>query len=163
NSRRLRPRHIPRRAGLLRHVPQSLAIRLPLFARGARGHRRVRQHEPVGFGQTAVSLGPERLPRLGLAFLLDLFTCAPCDLHVRHYSITSGSGNASCGVGFGPWNFSNVTSSFPFTRRAATMGQMSSVVSRTDTSSSPSGRPLKSNRSVTPSSVASITPGAGKA
>src|SRR5690606_8333061 len=30
--RRLWPRHVTRRSGLLRHIPKGLAIRLPLFA-----------------------------------------------------------------------------------------------------------------------------------
>src|SRR5690606_38964291 len=149
-----RPRHIPRRAGLLRHVAQGLPVGGPLLACRARRTWSVGKHDPVRVGQPTIALGAKRGPRLGLAFLLDLLFGAPCDLHVRHYSITSGSGNASCGVGFGPWNLSSVTSSCPFTRRAASTGQMSSVVSRADTSSSPSGRPEKSKVSVLPSRVA---------
>src|SRR5690606_8655568 len=156
----LRPRHIPRRAGLLRHVPKCLAIRLPLFPCGAHRNWSVREHDPVGLRQAADALRANRCPRLGLSFLLDLLFGAPCPCDVGHHSITSGSGNRSDSGAFGPWNLSNVTSSCPFTRRAASTGLMSSVVSRADTSSSPSGRPLKSNRSVTPSSVASITSGA---
>src|SRR5690606_24798489 len=109
----LRPRHIPRRAGLLWHVSECLSVRLPLLAGRPLWARRVGEHEPVGFGQAAVALRAKRSPRLGLAFLLDLFTCAPCDLHVRHYSITSGSGNLSESGASGPWNRNNVTSSCP--------------------------------------------------
>src|SRR5690606_8555762 len=124
----------------LRQVPEGLPVGFPLFVCRARGHRRVRSHEPIRLCQTAVSLRAKRCPRLGLAFLLDLLFGAPRGLNVRHYSITSGSGNLSESGASGPWNRNNVTSSFPFTRRAANTGQMGSVVSRADTSSSPSGK-----------------------
>src|SRR5690606_13839958 len=156
NSRWCRPRHIPRRAGLLRHVAQGLPVGGPLLLGRAGRHRCVGQHDPVGLRKPAISLSAKRGPRLGLAFLLDLFTCAPCGLNVRHHSITSGSGYRSDSGAFGPWNFSSVTSSCPFTRRAANTGQMGSVVSRADTSSSPSDRPEKSKMSLCPSIVAAI-------
>src|SRR5690606_25689147 len=129
---------------------------------GAHRNWSVREHDPVCLRQAAVALLAKRGPRLGLPFLLDLLFGAPRTCDVGHYSITSGSGNRSSTGAFGPWNLSNVTSSFPFTRRAANTGQMSSVVSRADTSSSPSGRAEKSKVSVSPSSVASITSGTGK-
>src|SRR5690606_12424596 len=151
---RLWPRHIPRRAGLLRHVAQGLPVRLPLLARRPLWARGVRQHDPVCLRKPAISLSAKRCPRLSLAFLLDLLFGAPRGLNVRHHSITSGSGNRSDSGASGPWNLSNVTSSFPFTRRAEIMGQMSSVDSKADTSSSPSGRLLKSKVSVCPSRVA---------
>src|SRR5690606_26290001 len=45
--RRLRPRHVVWRAGLLWHVAQGLAIRMPLLARRPLWTRGVRQHDPV--------------------------------------------------------------------------------------------------------------------
>src|SRR5690606_22919545 len=134
--------------------PSGLAVPLPLLAGRPRRQRGVGQHEPVGFSQAAVSLRAKRGPCLGLSFCFDLLFGAPCDLHVRHHSITSGSGNRSDSGAFGPWNLSNVTSSCPFTRRADSTGQMSSVVSGADTSSAPSGRSEKSNTSLRPSRVA---------
>src|SRR5690606_40723932 len=109
--RRLRPRHVVWRAGLLRHVAQGLAIRMPLLARRPLWTRSVRQHDPVRGLQSTVALGSERLPCLGLSFLLDLLFGAPCPCNVGHYSITSGSGNRSDSGASGPWNLSNVTSS----------------------------------------------------
>src|SRR5690606_27780900 len=121
-----------------------------------RGQWRVRQHDPVGFGQAAVSLRAKRGPRLGLAFLLDLFTCAPRGLNDRHHSITSGSGNRPDSGAFGPWTFSSVTSSCPSTSSAKGLRQSWLVVSKADTSSAPSGRPLTPKVPVCPSRVAVI-------
>src|SRR5690606_9474717 len=75
--RRPRRRHVIRRAGLLRHVPQGLPVRLPLFPCGAHRNRSVREHDPVGLRQAAVALLAKRGPRLGLPFLLDLLLRFP--------------------------------------------------------------------------------------
>src|SRR5690606_28571280 len=152
--RRFRPCYVVWRARLLGNIPQSPSIHLPLFPCGAHRNWSVREHDPVCLRKPAISLSAKRGPRLGLSFLFNLLFGAPRPCNVGHYSITSGSGNLSESGASGPWNRNSVTSSFPFTRRAASTGQMSSVVSRADTSSSPSGRPLKSNTSLWPSRVA---------
>src|SRR5690606_21443994 len=117
--RRFRPCYVIWRARLLWHVTQSLSIRLPLLPCRTCRNRSVREHDPVCLRKPAISLSAKRDPRLGLSFCFDLLFGAPCPCDVGHRSITSGSGNRSDSGASGPWNLSNVTSSFPFTRRAA--------------------------------------------
>src|SRR5690606_41424597 len=73
----LRPRHVVGRARLLGNIPQSLAIRLPLFPCGAHRNWSVREHDPVCLRKPAVSLSAKRCPRLGLSFRLDFGLCTP--------------------------------------------------------------------------------------
>src|SRR5690606_7453915 len=78
-----RPRHIPRRAGLLRHVAQGLPVGGPLLPGRAGRHRYVGEHEPVGFGQAAVALDPKRGPSLRFSLGVDFSLCTPADFSHR--------------------------------------------------------------------------------